>query len=284
MVKDFSNLTNYAYKSKERIEGLRQLEHPFEIPQINESIIRSDFILSTKNRRTKSISPTNEIIKGEDIFVEEGAVIEHSVLNASTGPIYIGKDAVIMEGCLIRGPFVMNEGAVLKMGTKVYGATTLGPFCTAGGEIKNVVMQGYSNKAHDGYLGDSVIGEWCNFGAGTTNSNVKNTGGNVKVFDELSGNWVNAGNKCGVIAGAYTRTAINTSINTGSIIGVCCNVFGEGLLPRYIPNFCWGGKEAASYEFDKAIKDIENWKKMKHQSLNKKETEVLKYIFEQSIK
>jgi hypothetical protein len=164
------------------------------------------------------------------------------------------------------------------MGSKIYGATTIGPNCVGGGEIKNVLFLGNSNKVHDGYLGDSVIGEWCNFGAGTSNSNVKNTGGGVKIWNEAEGDFINAGQKCGLIMGDYSRAAINSSINTGSVIGVCCNVFGEGLLPKHLPNFSWGISN--KYLFDKALLDIGNWKAMKHKQLSKEEIEMLKHIFE----
>ena len=163
------------------------------------------------------------------------------------------------------------------MGSKIYGATTFGPNCLGGGEIKNIVMQGNSNKAHDGYLGDSVIGEWCNFGAGTSNSNVKNTGGTVRQWNEGVNEFIDAGQKCGLIMGDYSRVAINSRINTGSVIGVSCNVFGTGLLPKVIKDFSWGLKD--KYIFEKAVADINNWKKMKHQHLSQEEIEVLRYIF-----
>jgi len=262
------------------IENVKRLEYPWQIFQWNDEMISNDFSLITQNKISQKISSTNQIISPENIFVESGATIEFAVLNASTGPIYIGKNATIMEGCFIRGPFAMCENSTLKMGAKIYGAATLGPFCTGGGEIKNTVMQSFSNKAHDGYLGDSVIGSWCNLGAGTSNSNIKNTASNILMPDFYSNEKINAGNKCGAIIGDYSRTAINSSINTGTVIGVCCNVFGEGLLPKIIPDFTWGINN--QYEFDKAIRDIDNWKKLKHQSINENETAVLKHIFDQT--
>jgi hypothetical protein len=171
----------------------------------------------------------------------------------------------------------MGEGAVLKMGTRVYGATTLGPYCTGGGEIKNSVMLGYSNKAHDGYLGDSVIGEWCNLGAGTSNSNLKNNAGEVHLWTP-KGN-LDAGRKCGVLMGDYSRTAINTAINTGTVIGACCNVFGTGLTPAYIPNFSWGSEGIERYDIEKAKKDVDAWKKLKGKSIEDHEKKILEYIF-----
>jgi UDP-N-acetylglucosamine diphosphorylase/glucosamine-1-phosphate N-acetyltransferase len=260
--------------------NVKRIEHPWQLFQWNDEILRSDFELITAGKKSAPISSTNTVIQPENIFIEAGANVEYAFLNASTGPIYIAKDAVIMEGAMIRGPFAMLSNAHVKMGTRIYGATTLGPCCVAGGEIKNVVMQGYSNKSHDGYLGDSVIGEWCNMGAGTSNSNVKNTGGNVKIWNPQAEMLTEVGQKCGVIMGDYSRTAINTSINTGSFIGLCCNIFGEGFPPKMVPNFTWGGKGLSKYEFEKALSDIENWKKMKFSSLTTEEATVLKYIFD----
>ena len=179
-----------------------------------------------------------------------------------------------MEGSAIRGPFALGDHSVLKMNSRIYGATTLGPYCMGGGEIKNSIMMGYSNKAHDGYMGDAVIGEWCNWCAGTSNSNLKNTAGIVQVWSEAEKQYLPAGYKCGVIMGDYSRTAINSSINTGSVIGVSCNVFGEGLLPNIIPDFSWGCK-GVKYKTDKALVDIDNWKKLKNQSLSEIEKQIL---------
>jgi UDP-N-acetylglucosamine diphosphorylase/glucosamine-1-phosphate N-acetyltransferase len=254
------------------------IQFPWNIFQLNDLAIRADFELLTKKRKSQAISRTNKTVKPSQIFIEKGAKVEHSFLNASSGPIYIGKNAEILEGCMIRGPFAMCEGAVLKMGAKVYGATTLGPYCTGAGEIKNSVLLGYSNKAHDGYLGDSVIGEWCNLGAGTTNSNLKNNLSDVSVWTH-KGKMI-AGKKCGVMMGDYSRTAINSSINTGTVIGVCCNVFGEGLAPKYIPSFSWGSDGKNEYGYEKALIDIEAWKQLKKQTLSENEKKILKHIFE----
>jgi UDP-N-acetylglucosamine diphosphorylase/glucosamine-1-phosphate N-acetyltransferase len=212
--------------------------------------------------------------------MDDTASIEHAVLNASTGPIYIGKNVVIMEGSYIRGPFAIGDNSTIKMGTRIYGATTAGPNCVLGGEIKNSVIFGNSNKAHDGYMGDSVIGEWCNWGAGTSNSNVKNTASDINVSDFNMETKHIIEKKCGVIMGDYSRTSINTSINTGSFFGLCCNIFGEGLLPKHISNFSWGVKERKHYEFDKAIKDISNWMQLKNTNITRQQIEVLKHIFE----
>ncbi|MCW3114859.1 MAG: glucose-phosphate thymidylyltransferase [Segetibacter sp.] len=260
---------------------VKRLEFPFQLFQWNHEMIEHDFALVKKGRISHDTNDTVHVIKVSKVFIDDGASISHSVLNASNGPIYIGKDVTIMEGCFIRGPFSIGEGSVLKMGSKVYGATTMGPYCMGGGEIKNSILTGYSNKAHDGYLGDSVIGEWCNLGAGTSNSNLKNTGGIINTWNYALNNYIPAGNKCGVIMGDYSRTAINSSINTGSVIGVSSNVFGSGLLPKFVPDFTWGCTGDNKYKLEKAINDIDNWKKMKNKTITEQETQVLKHIFEQ---
>ncbi len=269
----FENIRDHA--------TVKRLQHPWQLMQWNEAQIRADFVLATSGRISQPIPATVNTLQQEAIFIEEGARLQFCTLNASTGPIYIGKNAEIMEGSVIRGPFVLGEGSVLKLNSRVYGATTLGPYCMGGGEIKNSVLMGYSNKAHDGYLGDSVVGEWCNFGAGSTNSNVKNTAGDVKIWDMGAEQYVGVGSKCGVVMGDYSRVAINASINTGSMIGVSCNVFGAGLLPTIIANFSWG-VSGTKYEFEKALAAIDNWKKMKGQSLGEKEISVLTHIFDQN--
>ena len=251
-----------------------RIQFPWDLIQWNDRILRFDFDVLTRGKTSAAISSTNRCIHAEHIFIESGAIVEHALLNASTGPIYIGKNAVVMEGSAIRGPFALGDHSVLKMNSRIYGATTLGPYCMGGGEIKNSIMMGYSNKAHDGYMGDAVIGEWCNWGAGTSNSNLKNTVGIVQVWSEAEKQYLPAGYKCGVIMGDYSRTAINSSINTGSVIGVSCNVFGEGLLPNIIPDFSWGCK-GVKYKTDKALVDIDNWKKLKNQSLSEIEKQIL---------
>lgn len=253
------------------------IAYPWDIIRLNDREIRSDFILLKGRRRSQPIPATNKVSGRSNIFIEKGAKLSHCIINATTGPVYIGKDAELMEGSMIRGPFALGTKACLKMGSKVYGATSIGPACVAGGEIKNAVMFGYSNKAHDGYLGDSVIGEWCNLGAGTTNSNLKNNASVVKVWTPKGE--MNAGTKCGMMMGDYSRTSINTSVNTGTVIGVCCNVFGAGLTPKYIPSFSWGSDGLTRYDVEKALLDIADWKQLKGASLNASEKSTLHYIF-----
>jgi UDP-N-acetylglucosamine diphosphorylase/glucosamine-1-phosphate N-acetyltransferase len=257
------------------------LRHPWHIFENNDAALRSDFKLLTEGRRSQPIPPSVQAISPENIFIEGGARIGYSILNASTGPVYIGANAEIMEGSLIRGPFALGEGATVKMGSKIYGATTIGPYSTVGGEIKNSVIFGYSNKGHDGYLGDSVIGEWCNLGAGTSCSNLRNNAGPVKVWDHVSGSFTEAGSKCGLLMGDYSRSAINTSFNTGTLTGVCCNIFGEGLTPKFIPSFSWGQTTSARYQWDKVLRDLASWKNLKNQSLTNGEIQTLKHIFDQ---
>ncbi|ULQ53895.1 putative sugar nucleotidyl transferase [Flavihumibacter fluvii] len=282
------NATDVASLHKIRVrqtilyeDDVPSLQKPWDIFAINELAIQLDVDLITKGRRSAEISATNQVIGKEKVFLEEGARLEYCIINASVGPVYIGKDALIMEGSMLRGPVAILENSVVKMGTKLYGATTIGPFCVAGGEIKNVVMMGYSNKAHDGYLGDAVIGEWCNLGAGTSASNIKNNAGPVFVYHPASeGGKGMAGIKCGLMMADYSRAAINSSFNTGTVVGVSCTVFGSGLLPRYIPNFSWGAEGVRKYDFDNALKDIRNWKKLKDNDLSEREENILRYIYD----
>lgn len=261
-------------------EDAKTISQPWHIFQLNDWATREDFHLLTNGKTSEAISSTNQTISPENIFIEKGAKVEHCILNASTGPVYIGKNAEIMEGSIIRGPLAMCEGSVLKLGTKVYGATTLGPYSVGGGEIKNSVFFGYSNKGHDGYIGDSVIGEWCNMGAGTSNSNVKNNAGAVKVYSDLEKNtYETAGIKCGVLMGDYSRCAINTSFNTGTVVGISANIFGSGLTPKYVPSFSWGSEGIKTYNFDAALQHIENWKQLKHRTLMEEEKSILKYLY-----
>jgi UDP-N-acetylglucosamine diphosphorylase / glucose-1-phosphate thymidylyltransferase / UDP-N-acetylgalactosamine diphosphorylase / glucosamine-1-phosphate N-acetyltransferase / galactosamine-1-phosphate N-acetyltransferase len=266
-------------QSVEHNESLKILQYPWQIFELNDWGIRQDFELITAKRKTKAISKTNKLINASQIFIEAGAKVEHCILNASTGPIYIGKNALVMEGSMIRGPFALCEGAVVKMGSKIYGATTIGPYCSVGGEIKNAVLFGYSNKGHDGYLGDSVIGEWCNIGAGTSVSNIKNNCSDVKYWVDGDKKEINAGVKAGLLLGDYSKTSINSSFNTGTIAGVCCNIFANGLVPKYIPHFTWGSDGITKYKLGKALEDINKWKQLKGFAITERETKILTDIY-----
>ena len=254
------------------------IKYPWQIFQFNDWAIREDFALVTKGRTSAEVPSTVQVISPENIFIEEGARLSYCTLNASTGPIYIEKNAEIMEGALIRGPFALCEGAVVKMGAKIYGATTIGPYCAVAGEIKNTVFFGYSNKGHDGYLGDSVIGEWCNLGAGTTNSNLKNNLGDIRIWSQTMNDYVTAGQRIGLLMGDYSRSAINTSFNSGTVVGISANVISEGLSQKYYPDFTWSNSR---YEFEKALKDIDAWKKLKNHSLSENEIRQLHKIYHQ---
>ncbi len=254
------------------------LEHPWQIFEFNDWAIRQDFHMMTEGRSSQKISPSNNPIGAENIFVEDGAIISYSILNAEAGPIYIGKNAEIQEGSLLRGPISVGEGSRVKMGTKIYGATTIGPHCLAGGEIKNSILMEYSNKGHDGYLGDSVLGAWCNLGAGTSNSNLKNNAGTVKIWSKKNNQFTAAGTKCGLLMGDYSRSAINTSFNTGTIVGTCCSIFGNSFPPKFIDDFSWGDEK---YIIEKAIEDINNWKKLKGEEITDEEIRSLKNIYQQ---
>ena len=248
--------------------------------QLHTKFIENDFAWIKKHVTGIKIDASNKVIQPENIFIEKGAEVHCAILNASTGPIYIGKNAMIMEGTAIRGPFVLGEKGVVKMNTSIYGATTIGPYCLAGGEIKNSVLMGFSNKGHEGYLGDSIIGQWCNLGAGTCNSNIKNTAGPIQMWNEAKQIWEIVGQKMGMLVGDYSRFAIQSSINTGSYIGVSANIFGNGLLPKFIPNFTWG--VVPGYQIDKAIEDIGNWKQLKGFEMSADEKQVLQNLFKKA--
>ena len=283
-----------ATRSQERtFTKILLVEHPhivfYEVDFIDNAVqllkkhaafIQHDFTFATQNRTTQQLGETNRAIQPNQIFIEEGAQISCANLNASEGPIYIGREAVIMEGASLRGPIVIGNKAVVKMNTSIYGSTTIGPYCLAGGEIKNSIMMGFSNKGHDGYLGDSIIGYWCNLGAGTSNSNVKNSAGKIELWNEANQVWDTVGQKMGMLVGDYSRFAILSRINTGSYIGVSANVFGKGLLPKNLPNFTWG--TVPGYLLEKVIEDIGNWKQMKGFKLSREEEMVLKHLHNQS--
>jgi UDP-N-acetylglucosamine diphosphorylase / glucose-1-phosphate thymidylyltransferase / UDP-N-acetylgalactosamine diphosphorylase / glucosamine-1-phosphate N-acetyltransferase / galactosamine-1-phosphate N-acetyltransferase len=255
------------------------LEYPFQLNHFAAAQMEFDFRLITKGRKSAIISSSNQVINPGFVFIEEGATVEFCTINATGGFVYIGNDTLVMEGAMIRGSFALLENSVVKMGAKIYGTTIAGKNCTIGGEIKNTVFFNNSNKAHDGYLGDAVIGEWCNFGAGTSASNVKNTAGEIKLWNPLLHQWLNAGTKCGVMMGDYSRTAINTVLNTGTVTGLCCNIVGEGFPPKYIPHFTWNTLTKEKYVLEKAFTAIDNWKKMKQQSITETEKEILQYIY-----
>jgi UDP-N-acetylglucosamine diphosphorylase/glucosamine-1-phosphate N-acetyltransferase len=218
-----------------------KVTNTWDIFSRNGQAIKDDYEWLTSGRKSQVIDSSNRTT-GSNIFIEEGAKISCSVLNAENGPIYIGKNAEVMEGSMIRGPFALGEGATVKMGAKIYGPTTIGPYCKVGGEVNSSVMFGYSNKAHDGFMGHSVLGEWCNIGADTNTSNLKNNYEDVKLWSNTDQTFVETGQQfCGLIMGDHSKSGINVMFNTGTVVGICCNIFGSGYQRNYIPSFSQGG-------------------------------------------
>jgi UDP-N-acetylglucosamine diphosphorylase/glucosamine-1-phosphate N-acetyltransferase len=259
-----------------------QIKHPWNIFELNDQELRLDFELLTRGRKSQAISSTNQVINPEHIFLEEGAIVECSILNASKGPIYVGKNAEIMEGCIVRGALALCESATLKMGAKIYGATTIGPHSKVGGEVNNAIIMGYSNKGHDGFLGNSVLGEWCNLGADTNTSNLKNDYGDVKLWSYVKERFVPTGLQfCGLIMGDHSKCGINTMFNTGTVVGVYANIFGEGYPRNFIPSFSWGGNSGfITYKMDKAILTAERVLDRRKIQLSEEDKAIVQYLYE----
>lgn len=249
--------------------------------QRNNEVLIADFELINKNRVSQKLSDSNLIIGDESlIFLEEGAVVEGSILNTKTGPIYIGKAAEIMEGSIVRGPLAMCEHSALKMGTKIYGAVTLGPHCKVGGEVNNVVFQAYSNKGHDGFLGNALIGEWCNLGADTNTSNLKNNYGMIKTYSYETQNEEQTDIQfMGVCMGDHSKCGINTMFNTATVVGVSANIYGAGFPDKLVKSFSWGGPEGmVPFKIEKAIEFSNNMMNRRGLSLTEAEVEILKKV------
>ena len=259
-----------------------QVAHLWDIFSLNDQEIRKDFELLTKGRSSQQLSDTNQLIGDlQQLFIEEGASVECAVLNTKTGPIYIGKDAQVMEGSLLRGPLALCEHAVTKLGTKIYGATTIGPYSKVGGEINNSVLFSYSNKGHDGFLGNSVLGEWCNLGADTNNSNLKNNYSDVKIWDYSSKDYVNTKLQfCGLFMGDHSKSGINTMFNTGTVVGVSANVFGAGFPDKFIPSFSWGGAEGLlTYRFEEATETAKRMMERRSLEFTEEDEKILWEVF-----
>ena len=258
------------------------LKNVWDIFLYNHQAIAEDFDLLTKDRISESIPDAVLAINPEKIFIEKGAKLFNGTLNASDGPIYVGKNAEIMESANIRGPFALCHNSVVKMGTRIYTGTSIGPFSKVGGEINNSVIQGNTNKGHDGFLGNSVIGEWCNLGADTNTSNLKNNYTSVKLWNYPEQRFTDTGLQfCGLMMGDHSKCGINTMFNTGTVVGVSANIFGEGFPRNFIPSFSWGGKNGfITYKFEKAIEVAKAVMKRRHQNLNEKDKQILKHIFE----
>ena len=257
-----------------------------DIFSLNGEEIQNDFDRMITNKSNqfskKQIEETNIKIGNNPIFIEKGAKVNHSILNTTDGPIYIGKDAEIMEGSMVRGPFAMCNNSVLKMGSKIYGPTTLGPFCKVGGEVNNSVFFGYSSKAHDGFLGNSVIGEWCNLGADTNNSNLKNNYEEVKVWNYKTEKFKNTGLQfCGLIMADHSKCGINTMFNTGTVVGVSSNIFGSGFPRNFIPSFSWGGNSGfTTYKINKVFEVAEIVMRRRNIEFTDDDKSILENVFE----
>ncbi len=278
-------LLNKDFRELPYTGEIKALNNTWDIFSLNDFAIKHDFALLTENRKSQHIPEGVTVTGKENLFIEEGAVINAGVIiNASTGPVYIGKDAEILEGCMLRGPIALCEHAVLKMGAKVYGATTIGAGCKVGGEISNVVFFANSNKGHDGYLGNAVIGEWCNLGADTNCSNLKNNYDEIKIWDEYSNKAIRTGlTFCGLLMGDHSKCGINTMFNTGTVVGVSANIFGAGFPEKFIPSFSWGGSEGmTTYSFDRAMETAERMMARRNKPLTEAERQLYAYIFEQT--
>ena len=281
------NIEDALSSSVETNINFLSVENTWDIFSKNGEAIKQDFELLTRNKISQSLSSSNKVIgDAKAIFLEEGAVVEAAILNTKSGPIYIGKDAEIMEGSVVRGPFALGEHSTLKLSTKVYGPTTIGPHSKVGGEVNNSVVFGFSNKAHDGFLGNSVIGEWCNLGADTNNSNLKNNYGNVKVYNYAQQKMVDTGLQfCGLTMSDHSKCGINTMFNTGTVVGVGANIFGGGFPPTHIPSFSWGGAEGMEeYQFNKMIETANRVYARRSISMSADEKQILQTVFDKTKK
>ncbi|UBB88737.1 GlmU family protein [Candidatus Kaistella beijingensis] len=280
---DMDNFSlNQIEKMTDIHEELLLFKQPTDLFSFNEKAIDFDFELLTKGRASQELSATNGFLGNrEDLFIEEGATIEFSTLNTKTGKIYIGKNAELMEGCNLRGPIALCEDSKFNLGAKIYGATTIGPHCKVGGEVNNIVIFGYSNKGHDGFVGNSVIGEWCNLGADTNSSNLKNNYASVKLWNYRTKRFANTGLQfAGLIMGDHSKTAINTQFNTGTVVGVAANIFKSGFPPNLIENFSWGGmKGDEKFKLEKAYEVAELAMARRKVPFTEVDRNILKYIY-----
>jgi len=262
------------------------VEHTWDIFSKNDAAIREDFIYLTEDRKSQPIPKSVNVIAPENVFIEEGAKLEFVTLNASTGPIYIGKNSEIMEGTVIRGPFALCENAQVKLNAKVYGATTVGPGSRIGGEVKNSILFANSNKGHDGFLGDSVLGEWCNIGADSNNSNLKNNYEEVKLWSYETEGFAKTGLQfCGLMMGDHSKCGINTMFNTGTVVGVSTNIFGSGFPRNFVPSFSWGGAAGfTTYVTKKAFETAKLVMGRRNIDFDETESAILEHIFEETKK
>lgn len=258
------------------------IQQPWDFFKLNEQAITTDFEIVRASKKAAPLPASSHFIGKDNVFIEEGATINPSFVDASNGLVYFAKGSKLLGGAMVSGSLAMCEHSVLKLGAKIYGPTTFGPYVKVGGEVGNTVIMGYSNKGHDGYLGNSVLGEWCNLGADTNSSNLKNNYGQVKVWSYASEKMENTGLQfCGLIMGDHSKCGINTMFNTGTIVGVSANIFGAGFPPKMIPSFAWGGVDGfTTYDLNKAIDTAKVVYGRRKRSLEKAEQEVLKAVFE----
>jgi len=265
-----------------------QIQHLWDLVHLNGQALQADFELLTQGRTSQRVPASNRVIGPlQNLFLEEGANMEACTVNTTDGPVYIGKNAEVMEGCLLRGPIAVGENAVLKMGARIYGPTTIGPGCKVGGEVARSIFFANSNKAHDGFLGDSVLGEWCNLGADTNNSNLKNNYSEVKLWDYEQERFVKTGTQfCGLFMGDHAKCGINTMFNTGTVVGVFANVFGAGYPRNFVPDFAWGSAEAGyrTYRFSDACETAELVMARRNQKFTDLEKAILYHVYDRTAK
>lgn len=263
-----------------------RIEHTWDIFSKNDAALREDFELIIEGRHSQPIPKSVNVLSPENIFIEEGAKLEFVTLNASTGPIYIGKNAEIMEGSVIRGPFALCDNGRVKLATKVYGATTVGPHSVIGGEVNNSVLFGYSNKGHDGFLGNSVLGEWCNIGADSNNSNLKNNYEEVKLWSYETEGFAKTGLQfCGLMMGDHSKCGINTMFNTGTVVGVSANIFGSGFPRNFVPSYSWGGASGfTTYLTSKAFQTAKIVMARRQVEFTDEDARILEHVFEETKK
>ncbi len=287
LVRDLNKVEDAKAKSAKKYSSpIVKLNNLWDIFLKNEEAINADFALITKGRKSQPVSKSNHIIGKGKIFLEKGAKVEGAYLNAGGGAIYIGKNAEVMEGSLIRGSFSLGERSTLKLGTKIYGGTTIGPHCKVGGEVSNAVFFGYSNKAHDGFIGNSVIGEWCNLGAGTNNSNLKNNYSKVKLWNYHKEDFVGTGlTFCGLMLGDHSKCSISSMFNTGTVVGVNANVFGGGFPPKIIPSFSWGGSDGfTTFRIEDALEVAGKVLERRNMKLESADKDILRTLFDLTVK
>jgi UDP-N-acetylglucosamine diphosphorylase/glucosamine-1-phosphate N-acetyltransferase len=269
-------------------EEFTRIENLWDIFQQNAQQIQADFALITKGRTSAPISDPHTIVYNpENVFIEEGAILKACVLNAEKGVIYIGKGAQISEGSIVQSNFALGEHAVINPGSKMRGDTTIGPYCKVGGEISNSVFFGYSNKGHDGFLGNSVVGEWCNFGADTNCSNLKNNYGNIKLWNYGINDYVDSKQQfCGVMMGDHSKAGINTMFNTGTVVGISANVYGGGFPAKFIPSFAWGGADTGftTYDPQKAFETADRMMQRRGKACDEAEQAILTHVFDHRLK